>query len=159
VSKVQNEVGEKADHAARRIVTSVIVRLLAFVVALSFLATLLPLANVSAASSTMACCIGKKEEESHCHASAKAKKAAAHDHSTDSSKPAFKSAFKARCSDCCACSVANQQQKRERGTAQPVARLTSPLAVPSRYASRNLVLSSNDVWAQISPRGPPAFLL
>ena len=157
---MQNEAGEKANHAAGRIARLVFVRLLAFVVALSFLATLVPLARVSAASSTMACCIGKKEEESHCHASAKSKKAASHDHTTaDPSNPAFKSAVSNRCSECCACSVANQQHRRERGTAQPIARLTSPLTVPSYYASRTFVFSSTDLWAQTSPRGPPAFLL
>ena len=159
MSQVQNEAGEKANHAAGRIARGVFVRLLAFVVAVSFMATFLPLARVSAASSTMACCIGKKEEESHCHASAKSKKAASHDHTADPSKPAFKSAVSNRCSECCACSVANQQHRRERGTAQPIARLTSPLTVPSRYESRTIVFSSTDLWAQISPRGPPAFLL
>ena len=154
---MQNEVREKADHAARRIVARLTIRLLAFVVALSFLAALLPLAKVSAASSTMACCIGK--EESHCHASAKSKKAASHDHTAEPSGPSVKSAVKNPCSDCCACSVANQQQRRERAAAQPIARITPPVAVPSRYASRTIVFSSTDVWAQISPRGPPAILL
>ena len=152
---MQDEAGEKANHASGRIVTRVIVRLLAFVVAMSFLAALLPLAKVSAASSTMACCVGK--EESHCHASAKAKKAAAHDH--DSSKPVFQSAINKAChSDCCACSVSTQQQKRERGTAQPIARFTSS-TVRSHAPGETLVFSSSDLWAQINPRGPPPFLL
>ena len=159
MSEVQNEVGEKANHRARRIVVGLTIRLLALVVALSFMAALLPLATVSAASSTMACCIGKKEEESHCHASAKSKKAASHEHTADPSNPAIQSAVKNPCSDCCVCSVANQQHRRERATAQPIARLTPPVAVPSRYASRTFVFSSTDVWAQISPRGPPAILL
>jgi hypothetical protein len=157
MSEVQNEVGEKANHAARRIVIGLTIRLLAFVVALSFLAALLPLAKVQAASSTMACCIGK--EENHCHASAKSKKAASHDHTAEPSSTAINSAVKNPCSDCCACSVANQQQRRERAAAQPIARHTPPLAVPSRYASRTFVVSSTDLWAQTSPRGPPAILL
>lgn len=147
------------ENRLRRLAISFASRLLALVVALSFLAALLPLAKVSAASSTMACCIGKKEEESHCHASAKSKKAASHDHAAEPSSPAFKSAVKNPCSDCCACSVANQQQRRERATAQPVARLTPPITVPSRYASRTFLFSSTDAWARISPRGPPAILL
>jgi hypothetical protein len=155
---VQNEVGEKANCAARRIVTRVTVRLLALVVALSFLATLLPLANVSAASSTMACCIGKKEEESHCHASAKAKKAVAHDHGTDSSKPAFKSAVKNRCSDCCACSVSTRQQ-HHKGKVQLVARLVAPPVVFSDFDGRPIPSTSGQKRGQTSPRGPPSFLL
>jgi hypothetical protein len=157
VSKVQDEVGEKANHPARRIVTTVAVRLLALVVALSFLAALLPLAKVSAAEATMACCVGKKEN--HCHASAKSKKAAGHEHTTDPSNPAFKSALKNPCSDCCACSVSTRQQKRERGAAQAVARFTPPATVSSRSTNDALLVSLNDMWAQISPRGPPTFLL
>jgi hypothetical protein len=137
----------------------VTVRLLAFLVALSFPAALVPLAKVSAADATMACCVGKKEEESHCHASAKAKKAAKHEHTSDPAKPAFKSALKAPCSDCCACTIANQQQRRERGAAQPVVRHTSPLALLSHPATGTTAYSSTDLWAQISPRGPPTFLL
>jgi len=155
---VQNEAREKADHAARRIVTHVAVRLLAFVVAISFLATLLPLVRVSAASSTMACCIGKKEEESHCHASAKSKKTAGHDHSTDPSKPAFKSAVQTLCSDCCACSVSTRQH-REKGKAQLVARLVAPAVLLAKLDGRPVLFSTNPTWAQISPRGPPSFLL
>jgi hypothetical protein len=154
---VQNEVGEKANHAARRIVTGLTIRLIAFVVALSFGATLLPLANVSAASSTMACCIGKKEEESHCHASAKAKKAAAHDHSTDSSKPVFKAAVKNSCSECCACSVSTRQQ-REKDKAQPVVRLVAPSVVPANFFTSSVSFSASQTWALVSPRGPPSLL-
>jgi hypothetical protein len=157
VSKVQNEVGEKADYAARRIVTRLTVRLLALLVAVSFLATLLPLANVSAASSTMACCIGKKEEESHCHASAKPKKAAAHDHSTGSSKPAFKSAVQNHCSDCCACSISSRQQ-REKDKSQPVVKLVAPSAVVAKFPASSVSVSAKQTWAQISPRGPPSLL-
>jgi hypothetical protein len=158
VSKVQNEAGEKANFSAGRIVVRVTARLLAIVVAISFLAALLPLANVTSASSTMACCIGKKEEESHCHASAKAKKAAAHDHSTESTNPAFKSAVKSRCADCCACSV-SARQHREKGKAQLVAKLVVPAVVVAKLDGRPILFSSNHTWAQISPRGPPSFLL
>jgi hypothetical protein len=153
---VQDEAGEKTNHAARRIAAWVIVRLLAFVVALSFPATLLPLAKVSAASSTMACCVGKKE--SHCHASAKAKKAAEHEHSTDTSNPAFQTAVRNLCSDCCACSVSTQQQ-REKGKAQPVARTVAPAVVALNLGGRPIPFSSSHVWEQTSPRGPPSFLL
>ena len=159
MSKVQNEAREKANRTAGRIARRISFRLLAFVVAISFVATFLPLTLVSAASSTMACCIGKKEEESHCHASAKSKKAASHDHTADPSNPAFQSAVSKRCSECCACWVANQQQRRERATAQPIARHTPPVTVLSHPASRTFVFSSTDLWAQISPRGPPSFLL
>lgn len=156
---MQDEVREKANSPAARIVTRVIARLLAFVVALSFLATLLPLAQVSAAaSSTMACCIGKKEEESHCHASAKAKKAATHDHSTDSSKPAFKSAVQNLCSDCCACSISTRQQ-REKDKAQPVVKLVAPGVVVAKFFASSVSFSAKQTWAQISPRGPPSFLV
>jgi hypothetical protein len=157
VSKVQNEAREKADYARRRIVVRLTIRLLAFVVALSFLATLLPLVRVSAASSTMACCIGKKEEESHCHASAK-KKAAAHDHSTDRSKPAFKSAVQTPCSDCCACSISTRQQ-REKDQAQPAVKLVAPSVVVAKFFASSVPFSAKQTWAQISPRGPPSLVV
>lgn len=156
---MQNEVGEKANYARRRIVARLVIRLLALFVALSFPVALLPLVRVSAASSTMACCIGKKEEESHCHASAKAKKAAAHNHSTDASKPAFQSAVHNPChSDCCACSTSTRQQ-REKVRTQTVARPVAPTLVAARFEVRSVVVSSKHEWAQTSPRGPPAFLL
>jgi hypothetical protein len=153
VSKVQDDAREKTDHADCRIVT---LRLLALVVALSFPAALVPLAKVSAAGSTMACCVGKKEN--HCHASAKSKQAAGHEHTSDSSNPAFKSALKARCSDCCACAVSTRQQ-REKGKAQLVARLAAPPVAVQSSDERSILFSSSQKWAPISPRGPPSFLL
>jgi hypothetical protein len=123
---------------------------------MSFLAALLPLAKVSAQSGTMACCIGKKEN--HCHASAKSKQTAGHEHTSDPANPAFKSALKSLCSDCCACSVSTQQQ-REKGKAQLVARLVAPPVVVPNFDGRPILFSSSQKWAQVSPRGPPISLL
>ena len=155
VSEVQDEAREKADHAARRIVTGVMIRLLAFVVATSFLAALLPLAKVSAADAPMACCIGKKEN--HCHASKKSKEAAGHEHTADQSNPVFKSALKNPCSDCCACSVSTRQQ-REKGKAQQAIRpVALAVAIPN-FDGRPLSFTSGQKRGQISPRGPPSLL-
>jgi len=138
------------------VIAGVAVRLVASIVAMSFLAALLPLAKVSAANSTMACCIGKKE--SHCHASTKSKQAAGHDHSTDPANPAFKSALKTLCSDCCACSVSTRQQNREKGRAQPVVRLVAPAVVVANFDGRPIPSTSGQKRGQISPRGPPSLL-
>ena len=138
------------------------IRLLSFVVALSFMAALLPLGTASAkTATTMACCIGK--EADHCPSGIKARKKAAahqHKHEADPSAPAFKSATeRSSCpSDCCACVSSSGQQKRDRAAALPIPRHTSPVATSLLYANSASLLLPNEKRTQISPRGPPVFL-
>ena len=136
------------------------IRLLSFVVALSFMAALLPLGTASAkTAATMACCAGKQED--HCPSGVKARKAAAkHNHDADPSAPAFKSATaRSSCpSDCCACVSSSGQQKRDRAAALPIPRHTSPEATSLLYANSASLLLPNEKRTQISPRGPPVFL-
>jgi hypothetical protein len=156
VLQVQNEAGEKANQGAHRVVS----RLLAFVVALSFMAALLPLGTASAkTAATMACCAGKQAD--HCPSGVKARKAAAkHNHETDPSAPAFKSASaRSSChSDCCACVTSSGQQKRERAAALPTVKRTSPVATSLLYANSASLFLLNEKRTHISPRGPPVFL-
>jgi hypothetical protein len=126
----------------KRFVISITARSLAAFIALSFLATLLP-AGAVVAQSVMACCRGKSA--SHCHSGINSKKSAS------ISQPCH--------SDCCAYFAPAKQQKHERGTPQPIAKLLSPRAVLKPSSSGITILSTNDQWAKISPRGPPAFLL
>ena len=138
------------------------IRLLAFVVALSFMAVLLPLGTASAkTAATMACCVGKQAD--HCPSGVKARKAAAakHNHeAADPSAPAFKSASaRSSChSDCCACVTSSGQQKRERTAAQSTVKHTSPLATSLSHANSASLLLPNEKRTQVSPRGPPVFL-
>ena len=138
------------------------IRLLAFVVALSFMAALVPLGTASAkTATTMACCAGKQAD--HCPSGVKARKSAAakHNHEADPSAPAFKSATaRNSChSDCCACLTSSGQQKRERAAAQSILRHTSPIATSLFYANSAARFFATEKRTQISPRGPPAFLL
>jgi hypothetical protein len=157
VLQVQNEAGEKTNQGAHRLVS----RLLAFVVALSFTAALLPLGTASAkTAATMACCAGKQAD--HCPSGVKARKAAAkHNHEADPSAPAFKSVgVRSSChSDCCACVSSFGQQKRERSAALPTFRHASPLATSLLYANSASLFLPNEKRTQVSPRGPPAFLV
>ena len=137
------------------------IRLLAFVVALSFMAALVPLGAASAkTATTMACCAGKQAD--HCPSGAKARKTAAapkHTHETDSSAPAFTTAHKACHSDCCACvASSSRQQKREKAATESIARNVSPLVSLPSYENSASLFTINEKWAHISPRGPPAFL-
>jgi hypothetical protein len=105
----------------------------------------------------MACCIGKKAAN-HCHANLKTKQSAAgHDHNVPSG-PAFDTVSSGHSchSDCCACFFSSRQQKRERGTVQPIARYTPPTVVVSDSADVPAVVPVNDDWQLTTPRGPPA---
>lgn len=142
---------------------SIVCRLLALIVALSFLATLLPIGIVSAEKSTMACCVGKAA--GHCDSGLTSKKQVpAHDHvtvvaeQTENKSPSVSTVSQHCQSDCCACAVSTQQQRRERAAVQPIAWHAAPSATLSRFASIEPFFSSNDEWAQTSPRGPPSFL-
>jgi len=138
-----------------------VIRLLAFVVALSFTAALVPLGAASAkTAATMACCVGKQAD--HCPSGIKAKKTAAapkHNHETDPSAPAFTTALKSCHSDCCACvASASRQQRREKAATASIARNVSPLVSLPSYENPASLFITNENWARISPRGPPAFL-
>ena len=162
------------EYRFRRLARSIVSRLLACLVALSFFALLVPIGTAAAERETvMACCAGKKA--GHCESGLSAKKPAPeHDHSTivadadpgdsrDSSlrTAAGSTAVRNPCNpECCATvSTVRPQQKRERGTVQAKVRYHVPAGF--LFDTDNTVpsVSANDYWAQISPRGPPAFLL
>lgn len=165
---------EAQENRVKRFVIAITTRSLAAFIALSFLATLLP-AGVFAAKTTMACCAGKAA--GHCHSGLPVKESTpAHDHniivaeSNDSSNAetasqrsvAETTAVRRSCnSDCCACSVSTvrQQQKRQRGTVQAKVHYHAPVLVLAETKERPLNVSSHDEGTQVSPRGPPAFLL
>ena len=158
----------------RRLAISIASRLLACLVALSFLAILVPVGTASAEKeAVMACCIGKKA--GHCETALSSKKSAPqHDHNTivadadeththDSSlrSAAESTAVRNPCNpDCCAAtSTARSQQKRERGTVQAKVQHHEPAATLFVTDNTPSSVSASDYWAQISPRGPPSSLL
>ena len=162
------------ENRFRRLTIAIVSRLLACLVALSFFAILVPVGTASAENETiMACCVGK--QAGHCDSGVSAKKSAPqHDHHTvvadaensnshDSSlrSAAESTAVRNPCNpDCCTTfSTARTQQKRERGTVQAKVRYQAPAAILFVTDNTPSSVSSNDYWAQISPRGPPAFLL
>jgi hypothetical protein len=162
------------ENRLRRLAISIVSRLLACIVALSFLATLLPIGSVSATEATiMACCVGKTA--GHCESGLASKKSAPqHDHNTivadadntDSHNASQHSAAESTAvrnpcpSDCCACSVSTvRQQNRDRGAAQAKLRFSTPLRILSKSDRQPSIFSSSEDWDQTSPRGPPAFLL
>jgi hypothetical protein len=141
---------------SKRFTIAIVTRCLATIVAASFLATLLPIYSASAKSS-MACCVGKTS--SHCHVDLKAKKPAAHDHSSDSSNGAFKvTAAQQLChSDCCACFLSSRQQRRDGVAAATIARHSSPFTTRLSATTHSAVFHANERRTQTSPRGPPFF--
>lgn len=162
------------ENRFRRLTISIVSRLLACLVALSFFAILVPVGTASAEKeAVMACCIGKKA--GHCETALSSKKSAPqHDqntivadadetHSHDSSQhsAAESTAVRNPCNpDCCATtSTARSQQKRDRGTFQAKVQNHAPAAVLVVAGNTPSSVSANDYWAQISPRGPPSSLL
>ena len=162
------------ENRFRRLTIAIVSRLLACLVALSFVATLVPVGTASAEKeAVMACCIGKKA--GHCETALSSKKSAPqHDHNTivadadethshDSSlrSAAESTAVRNPCNpDCCATtSTARSQQKRDRGTNQAKVQNHAPAAVLVVARNTPSSVSANDYWAQISPRGPPSSLL
>ena len=158
----------------RRLAIAIASRLLAFLVALSFFASLVPVGTASAENETiMACCIGKKA--GHCDSGLSAKKSAPqHDHDTivtgaddsnshDSSRrsAAESTAVRNPCNpECCATvSTVRTQQKRDRGAAQAKVQHDTPAGILFAPENSPSSFTANDYWAQISPRGPPAFFL
>ena len=160
--------------------------LLCLVVALSFVAPLLPVVNAS--SNTMPCCAGKA---GHCDSGIAPKRVLPptsepmcglkdatmeddgitivaepvhieHSHSSNtSSGPAAESASISQpCHmDCGACATsASRQQKRERGVVLSSVERTQSLTPLSPFESQPLFFSSNEDWKQTSPRGPPAII-
>jgi hypothetical protein len=162
------------ENRFRRLAISVAGRLLACLVALSFLAFLVPVGTASAEKETlMACCVGKKA--GHCESALSSKKSAPqHDHNTivadedethshDSSQrsAAESTAVRKPCNtDCCAAtSTVRSQQKRERGTVQAKVVQHAPAAVLFVTDNTPSSVSTSDYLAQINPRGPPSSLL
>lgn len=158
----------------RRLAITLVSRLLACLVALSFFALLAPIGTASAEKETvMACCVGKKA--GHCETGLSTKKPAPeHDHNTivadadtsdahDSSlrTAAESTAVRNPCNpECCATvSTVRPQQKRERGTVPAKVRHHVPAGILFSTDNTLSSVSANDYGAQISPRGPPAFLL
>jgi hypothetical protein len=140
---------------SKRLTIAIVSRCLATIVAASFLATLLPIYSASAKSS-MPCCIGTA---SHCHVDLKAKKPAAHDHSSDSSNGAFKvAAAQQLChSDCCVCFLSSRQQRRDGSAAATISRHSSPFTTRLHATTHSAVFHANERRTQTRPRGPPPF--
>jgi len=130
------------ENRFRRFATTLATRCLAAVIALSFLATLLP-AGTAAAQSIMACCKG--QAAGHCHVNLKTKK------SSSISRPCP--------SDCCGHSTAAHQQKHERGTAESPAKQISFPTVFAHAENASAGFATDDASGLIKPRGPPSFLL
>ena len=162
-------------------------QIFAILVALSFLATLVPIA--SAGKSTMPCCVGKAA--GHCDSGLAAKKppqpkepmCGLHNDSEEDdgitivAEPSHTESHKASASsssqpaaesdslsqpcrmDCGACTTGStRQQNRERDILQPLTQQHSLTTIQSKYDSRSLLFSSNEDWKRTSPRGPPSEL-
>ena len=159
-------------------------RFVAIAIALSFFATLLPIAGASADKSNMPCCAGKA---GHCESGLIARKplppkepmcglhtdtveddgitiVAEPSHTetrkvSDSSatQPAAQSAsVNQPCHmDCGACLAGSRPQQRDRGIAPAETCYVSRLTIVLRSENLPRSSSSNNEWAPISPRGPP----
>ena len=163
-------------------------KIFAIAIALSFFATLVPIAGAFAGNSTMPCCVGKA---GHCDSGVAAKKASqpkepmcglhndpaeddeitivaepAHEdsHHVSDSSPSHPAAEPLSISqpcqmECSACAATSaRQQKRERAIVQATSHQISPLTLHSKFEITPISFSSNEDWEQISPRGPPAEL-
>ena len=167
---------DSTQNRFRRLAIAIASRLLACLVALSFLAILVPVGTATAESEAiMACCVGKKA--GHCETALSSKKSAPqHDHNTivadadadethshDSSQrsAAESTAVRKPCNtDCCAAtSTVRSQQKRERGIVQAKVQHSEPAAVLFVADNTPASVSTSDYLAQINPRGPPSSLL
>jgi hypothetical protein len=154
---------------------------LCFFVALSFFATLAPIA--SASKDAMPCCVGKA---GHCDSGIAAKKvppppaepmcgldnAAAEDDgitivAEPSSQTAETTSHAAESTsvskpcrmECGACAAASsRQQKRERGIVE-AGHQASNLTSTSHREDLPLVFTSNENWPRINPRGPPRHVI
>lgn len=163
--------------------------ILCLFVALSFFATLLPVA--SASSETMPCCVGKAS--GHCESGIAAKvpppkpepmcgldnseleddeitivaetshhqSHESHSQTAETSSHAAESnALSAPCQmECGACAASSTQQRRERVILRTAASHDSSLNIHSRFENQPFSSSSNEDWERTSPRGPPANLL
>jgi hypothetical protein len=170
-------------HRMHQKLSNGILGLLCFLVALSFFATLVPIAGAS--NDTMPCCAGKAA--GHCDSGIGPKPIPqppsepmcgldnsesaddaitivaepAHKHSeSSSSQPAAgepQSVGQPCQMNCGACAASSsRQQRRERGIVEPISRLHPSLATHSIVHNPPFSFSSNEDWDQISPRGPPA---
>ncbi|HEY6660735.1 MAG TPA: hypothetical protein VI031_06325 [Pyrinomonadaceae bacterium] len=159
--------------------------MIAIAIALSFIATLAPIAGASA-SKSMACCAGKAA--GHCDSGLAAKEPPApkepmcglhagtaeddgitvvaepvaesqHSHGQTSTQPAAESASLSQpCHmDCGACATGStRQQNRERSIVLPNAYQAASVTTSSRYEDNSLLFSSSENWPHVNPRGPPA---
>jgi len=145
--------------------------ILCFCVALSFFATLVPIS--SASNDTMPCCVGKV---GHCDSGIAAKKVppppaepmcgldnitivaepSVSQTAENTSHAAESNSVSKPCQmECGSCAAASsRQQKRERGIVE-----AGPQALASNSISRvedlPLLVTSNEHWPRINPRGPP----
>jgi hypothetical protein len=133
----------------------------AIAVVLSFITTIIPIANASLAkANAMACCVGKAA--GHCDSGIASKKVPQHAHvptvETTSTQPAAGTASASHTCpmDCGTCATAsNRQQKRERtliltNTFQGVSPTGS-----SHFDDHSSLISSSLSPGRLNPRGPP----
>ena len=150
--------------------------ILCFCVALSFFATLVPIA--SAANDAMPCCVGKA---GHCDSGIGQKRVppppaepmcgldnitvvaeppVSQTAETTSHAAESTSVSKPCQMECGACTASvSRTQRRERGIAQPATSLNPTIVAHFRFENQPFYFLSYEDWAQTSPRGPPADLL
>ncbi len=171
----------------RYLTRSFVSRLIAVLILSSLAVTQLAIVSTLAEESTMPCCVGKTEghcesglttpkapepvSEPMCgmpsaatpaldldEVTVVAEPAHAESHSSTSSSPVAESnTVEKQCQmDCGACATATSRHKRD---SVVLARITHRELTTTtiRFAESKQIFSSNEVWTQINPRGPPSF--
>lgn len=157
--------------------------ILCFFVAVSFFATLVPIAGAS--NEGMPCCVGK--EAGHCDSGipgetipppppepmcgldnitvvAEPSHKQPHDsfsQTEETSHAAESNSLGKPCQmECGACAASSsRQQRREKSIGHAATSQNPSLSIHSRFENQPFLFSSNGDWEQTSPRGPPADLL
>ena len=158
-------------HIKHKYISKGILCFLCFFVAISFFATLVPIA--SASHEGMPCCVGK--EAGHCDSGITAKEVLppsepmcgldsitivagpSHKEVETTSHAAKSTSVSKPCQmECGACaSASSRQQKRERAIAESKGRYTPSSSSVSRVEDLPIVFTSIEDWSRINPRGPP----
>jgi len=169
-------------HIKHKRFSKIVLCFLCVLLALSFLAALVPIASASLGE-TMPCCAGKAA--GHCDSGLAPKKAPprtsepmcgldnsaaaddantivaepVHNHSQSSSSgPAAQSlSVNHPCRmDCGACATSSsRQQRRDRSILEPISSVNALVVAHARVETSPVTVSSNENREQTSPRGPP----
>ena len=157
----------------RSFTISFVSRFFAVLILSSFAVTQLPIVNSLAQESSMPCCADKSSE--HCDSGLTKPKprpvitepmcgldhsplpqSSLHGAESNSSQVTAESLTEPCRMDCGACATVASRNSRDKSVSHSRTTHTSPTTTAARYHSRANFISSNEKWARIVPRGPPA---